>query len=64
MLRVVLADDGDDLLLRGAVHLGDEVVTPLGGDGEGLQAVQAADDDLAGAASRFHGDVEKRLHGA
>src|SRR5437667_929213 len=63
VLRVVTADDADDFLLRGVVDLGDEVVAPLGGDGERLEAVQASDDDLARAARCPHGDVEKRLHG-
>ena len=63
VLRVVAADDGDDLRLGGAVDLGDEVVAPLGGDGERLEAVQAADDDFAGAARGAHGNIEKRLHG-
>src|SRR5439155_5155826 len=63
MLRVEPADAADDLLLGGAVDLGDEVVAPLGGDGERLQAVQAPYDELAGAARGPHGDIEKRLHG-
>ena len=63
MLRIMPADDGDDLPLGGAIDLGDEVVAALGGDGQRLQAVQAADDDLAGTARGAHGDIEKRLHG-
>ena len=53
----------DDLLFRGLVNLGDEVIAPLGGDREGLQAIEAADDDFAGAARGAHGNIEKRLHG-
>jgi len=60
---VVAADAGDDLLLGGLVDLGDEVVAPLGVDGERFEAVQAAHDQLAGAARGAHGNVEKRLHG-
>ena len=63
VLGIVAADDADDLLLGRMVDLGDEVVAALGRDGERLQAVQAADDDFAGAAGGAHGDVEKRLHG-
>jgi hypothetical protein len=63
MLRIVAADGGDDFLLGRVVHLGDEVVAPLGSNGQRLQAVQAADDDLAGTARGAHGDVEKRRHG-
>ena len=63
MLRVVAADDGDDLALGGVIDLGHEVVTPLGGDGERLEAIETADDHFAGAARGAHGNVEKRLHG-
>jgi len=34
VLRIVAADDGDDLRLGRVVDLGDEVVAALGGDGE------------------------------
>ena len=63
MVRIVLADDADDLRLGLRVDLADEVVAALGRDRKGLQAVQAADDDLAGAARGADGDIEKRVHG-
>jgi hypothetical protein len=63
VLRVMTAYGCDDLLFRGLVNLGDEVIAPLGGDREGLQAIEAADDDFAGAARGAHGNIEKRLHG-
>ena len=63
MLRIEPADAADDLLLGRMVDLGDEVVAPLGGDGQRLQAVQAPYDELAGAACGPHGYIEKRLHG-
>ena len=63
MARVVALDDADDLCFGGLVDLGDEVVAALGRDLQGFHAVQAADDDFAGAAGGAHGNVEKRLHG-
>ena len=63
VLRVVAADGGDDLAFGGVIDLGDEVVATLGSHRERLQAVQAADDDLAGTARGAHGNIEKRLHG-
>jgi hypothetical protein len=62
MLRIVPADAGDDLLFSCAVHLGDEIVASLGGDGERLQAVHAADDHFSGTARGTHGNIEQRLH--
>ena len=63
VLRVMAADGGDDLVLGRVIDLGDEVVASLGGHREGFQAVEAADDDFAGAARGAHGNIEKRLHG-
>jgi len=42
MLRIESADAADDLLLGRVVDLGDEVVAPLGGDGQRLQAVSGS----------------------
>src|SRR6185312_10744104 len=64
MVRIVAADDADDLLLGGTVDLTDEIVTPFRGDREGLQPVEAADDDFAGAARGADCDIEKRVHGS
>ncbi len=64
VVRIVVADDADDFLLRVAVDLAHEVVAPLGGDGEGLQPIEAADDDFAGATRGADCDIEKRVHGS
>jgi hypothetical protein len=63
VVRVVLADDGDDLRLRLGIDLTHEVVTALGRDGERFQAVQIPDNDLASAARGADSDIEKRMHG-
>ena len=64
VVGIVPADDADDLLLGVAVDLADEVVAPLGGDGERFQPVEAADDDFAGTARGADCDIEKRMHGS
>jgi len=63
VVRIMLADDPDDLRLRLRIDLADEVVATLGRDGEGLEAVQATNNDFAGAAGGAYGDIEKRVHG-
>ncbi len=63
MIGVGLADTGDDLPLGGLVHLGHEVIAPLGGDRQGVHPLQAADDDLTGTAGGTNGNIEKWLHG-
>ena len=50
-------------LLGRMIDFADEVVAALRGDGQGLEAIQAADDDLAGAPGGADGDIEKRVHG-
>ena len=62
MVRVMLADYGDDLCLRLGVDLADEVVTALGRHGERLEAVQIPDNDFAGPARGLDSDIEKRMH--
>ena len=47
-----------DRALGGLVHLGDEIVVPLGGNLQAFDAVQTADDDFAGFSRGFDGDVE------
>src|SRR5215469_500570 len=64
VVRIVVADDADDLLLGVAIDFADEVVAPFGSDGERLQPVEAADDDFAGAARGTDGDIEKGVHGS
>ena len=46
-----------------AVDLADEVLRPLGGDGEQVEVARAAIDEVAGAARRLHRDGERRMHG-
>ncbi len=62
VVRIVLADDGNDLRLRLGINLAHEVVTPLGRDGERFETVQIPDNDLAGAARGLDSDIEKRVH--
>ena len=63
VMGIMFADDGDDLRLRLRIDLADEVVAAFGRDRKGLQAVQTADNDFAGAARGADGDIEKRVHG-
>src|SRR5688572_9891934 len=60
--RVGLADGGNQHLLRGAVDLAHEVVAVLLADRERPDAVEAAHDDVAGAARGADCDVEQRMH--
>jgi hypothetical protein len=62
VIRVVLADDRDDLRLRLGIDLGYEVVPALGRDREGFEAIEVADDDFAGPPRGPNGDIEKRMH--
>ena len=63
MIRVVLANDLHDLEFSLRVDLGHEIVVSLLSHVEAMQAIQTADDDLAGAAGRTNGDIEHWLHG-
>ena len=40
----------DDFLLRHAIHLADEIVTPFGCDVERVDSIDVADDQIAGGA--------------
>ncbi len=62
MCRVGLADRRDDDLLGGAVDLADEVVAALLADDQRADAVEAADDHVAGAPCGADRDVEQRMH--
>ena len=62
MIGVRLVDDGDDVAFGGAVDFSDEVVAALRCDLQAVEARHAANDDLARAACRAYGDVEKWLH--
>ena len=63
MVGVVFADQLDDLGLGRMIDLAHEVVTALGCDRQGFQAVETADDDFAGGPSGPDGNIEKRMHG-
>lgn len=63
MAGVMLTDELDDLGLGRMIDLADEIIASLGGDRQGFQAVQAADDDFGGRAGRADSDIEKRMHG-
>jgi len=52
------ADGGDDVRLGHLVDLADEVVAALARHLERVEAVEAADDEVRGAARGAHGDVE------
>ena len=49
-------------LFGGAVHLAHEVVAVLLADRERADTVEAAHDDVAGAACGADRDVEQRMH--
>ena len=44
------------------IDFADEIVAPLGGDRQGFEAVEAADDDFAGGAGGPDGNIEERMH--
>ena len=58
MLRIAAPYSLDDVPLRRRVDLADEVVLALGAHLEAVQPVQAANDDLSGAARGLNGDVQ------
>jgi hypothetical protein len=58
VLRIAAPHCLDDVPLRRHVDLGDEVVLALGVHFEAMQPVQAANDDLPGAARGLNGDVQ------
>ena len=58
VVRVGPTDHGDDLSLSGPVDFGDVLVTTLGRHLDGLEPVQAADDDVGRPACGAHGDIE------
>jgi hypothetical protein len=63
VVRVVFADQLDDLRLGRMIDLGDEVVAALRCDRQGVEAVEAANYDFAGGTSGPDGNIQKRLHG-
>ncbi len=62
VLRVAAADGGDDVGLGLAVDVGDEIVAALAVDLQGIEAREAAYDQIAGAAGGAHADIEQWLH--
>ena len=62
MARIVLPDELDDLGLGRMIDFADEVVAPLGCDRQGLEAIEAADDDFAGGAGGPDGNIYERMH--
>ena len=60
---IVLADELDDLGLGRMIDLADEIVASFRGNGQGFEAVEAADDDFAGRAGGTDGNIEKGMHG-
>ena len=62
MAWIVLADELDDLGLGRMIDFADEVVAPLGCDRQGLEAIEAADDDFAGGPGGPDGNIEERMH--
>jgi hypothetical protein len=63
MARIVLPDELDDLGLGRMIDFADEIVAPLGCDRQGLEAIEAADDDFAGGSGGPNGNIEERMHG-
>src|SRR5262249_19223133 len=63
VVGIVFADELEDLALGRMIDFADEIVAPLGGDRQRLEAVEAADDDFTGGAGGPDGDIEKRVHG-
>ena len=62
VLRVAAADGRDDVRFGLAVDVGDEIIAPLGVDLQGIEAREAFDDQIAGAARGAHCDIEEGLH--
>ena len=62
MIGICLMDGGDNLPFGGMVDFRDEVVAALRCDLQAVEARHAANDDLARAARRAYGNVEKWLH--
>jgi hypothetical protein len=62
-MRVGRTDHGNNRLLRGLVHLGDEIVLVLGLDLERAALERGAVDDRTGATRGLDRDVEHRMHG-
>ena len=62
VIRVTAVNRGNDVRLGLAVDVGDEVVAALGVDFDGIEARQAAHNDIAGAAGRAYSNIEERLH--
>ena len=62
VLGIVVADDGDDLPLGGAIDFGDVVVPVLGVDLDAFEARNAPCDDLSGAPCGAHRDIQQGVH--
>ncbi len=62
VLRVAAANGGDDVGLGLAVDVGDEIVAALAVDFQGIEAREAAYDQIAGAPRGAHADIEQWLH--
>jgi hypothetical protein len=62
VLGVAAANGGDDVGFGLAVDVGDEVVAALGVDFDGIEARQAAHDQITGAPGGAHADIEQWLH--
>ncbi len=63
VLRVGLAQGMDNDVFSLAVDLGDEVVTVLAGDRQGVQTVDVTDNQIARGTSGTRGNIEHGMHG-
>ena len=57
MIRVVLLDDFDDGVFRGAVRLADEIVVTFPLDLDLVETIQVAQEDTAPASRGHHGHI-------
>jgi hypothetical protein len=62
VVRVAALHGADDVLLGHAVDFADEVVAALGVDLDGVELVDVADDEVAGAARGADADVQNGMH--
>ncbi|MNZ48357.1 hypothetical protein D3C78_660990 [compost metagenome] len=63
VVRVGLAQGGDDAQFGGAIDFGDVVLGVFLVDRDGIQAFDGAENQFTGAAGSAQGDIQHRLHG-
>lgn len=62
VIRIGPTNDLDDLGFGRSIDFGHKVITTLTCDFQGVEAIEAANDNVCGASCGAHGDIEKCLH--